>query len=39
MPEVVIVTGGAGAIGSAICRSLARDGINIVVAQNANNPG
>ncbi len=32
MSRVVIVTGGAGGIGSAICRSLAQDGLKIVVA-------
>lgn len=32
MPRVVIVTGGAGGIGSEICRGLAQDGLNVVVA-------
>ena len=32
MAQVVIVTGGAGGIGSAICRSLAQDGLKVVVA-------
>jgi 3-oxoacyl-[acyl-carrier protein] reductase len=30
-PQVAIVTGGAGGIGQAICRRLARDGFNVVV--------
>ncbi len=32
MARVVIVTGGAGGIGSEICRGLARDGLKVVVA-------
>ncbi|MCZ6626071.1 MAG: SDR family NAD(P)-dependent oxidoreductase, partial [Deltaproteobacteria bacterium] len=32
MSKVVIVTGGAGGIGSAICRGLANDGHTVVVA-------
>ena len=32
MSRVVIVTGGAGGIGSAICRGLAQDGLKVVVA-------
>jgi len=32
MSRVVIVTGGAGGIGSEICRGLARDGLKVVVA-------
>jgi NAD(P)-dependent dehydrogenase (short-subunit alcohol dehydrogenase family) len=32
MSGVVIVTGGAGGIGSAICRSLAQDGLKVIVA-------
>jgi len=39
MAQVVIVTGGAGGIGSAICRSLAQDGIKIVVADFAEDTG
>jgi NAD(P)-dependent dehydrogenase (short-subunit alcohol dehydrogenase family) len=35
MNEVIIVTGGAGGIGSEICRSLAADGLKIVVADYA----
>ncbi len=32
MSQVVVVTGGAGGIGSAVCRGLARDGHRVVVA-------
>lgn len=32
MGQVVIVTGGAGGIGSAICRALAADGLQVVIA-------
>ena len=32
MSQVVVVTGGAGGIGSAICRALGEDGHNVVVA-------
>ena len=32
MPQVVIVTGGAGGIGAPICRALAQDGMKVVVA-------
>ena len=32
MRKIVIVTGGAGGIGSAICRGLAQDGLKVVVA-------
>ena len=32
MARVVIVTGGAGGIGSEICRGLARDGLKVIVA-------
>ncbi|MEK6613951.1 MAG: SDR family NAD(P)-dependent oxidoreductase, partial [Candidatus Binatota bacterium] len=32
MSQVIIVTGGAGGIGSTICRGLARDGHRVVVA-------
>ena len=39
MSSVAIVTGGAGGIGSAICRSLAQDGIKIVVADFAEDAG
>lgn len=35
MAQVVIVTGGAGGIGSEICRALASDGMSIVVADFA----
>jgi len=35
MAQVVIVTGGAGGIGSAICRSLAGEGMKIVVSDFA----
>ncbi len=31
-PRVAFVTGGAGGIGSAICRALAADGTRVVVA-------
>jgi 3-oxoacyl-[acyl-carrier protein] reductase len=39
MPQVVIVTGGAGGIGAPICRALAQDGIKVVVADFAEAPG
>jgi len=32
MSQVVVVTGGAGGIGSAVCRGLAKDGYSVVVA-------
>ena len=32
MAQVVIVTGGAGGIGSAVCRALAKDGLNVAIA-------
>ena len=32
MAQVVIVTGGAGGIGSAVCRALAQDGLNVAIA-------
>ncbi|MFQ5850384.1 MAG: SDR family NAD(P)-dependent oxidoreductase [Candidatus Binatia bacterium] len=32
MAQVVVVTGGAGGIGSVICRELARDGLHVVIA-------
>ena len=32
MSQVVVVTGGAGGIGSAVCRALGEDGHNVVVA-------
>ena len=32
MSQVIVVTGGAGGIGSAICRGLAHDGHQVVVA-------
>ncbi len=35
MNQVIIVTGGAGGIGSEICRSLAADGLKVVVADYA----
>jgi 3-oxoacyl-[acyl-carrier protein] reductase len=35
MNEVIIVTGGAGGIGSEICRALAADGLKVVVADYA----
>jgi 3-oxoacyl-[acyl-carrier protein] reductase len=35
MDKVIIVTGGAGGIGSEICRGLAADGLNVVVADYA----
>lgn len=35
MSKVIIVTGGAGGIGSEICRSLAADGLRVVVADYA----
>ncbi|MBF8255034.1 MAG: SDR family oxidoreductase, partial [Deltaproteobacteria bacterium] len=35
MENVIIVTGGAGGIGSAICRGLAADGLKVVVADYA----
>lgn len=39
MPQVVIVTGGAGGIGAPICRALAQDGMNVVVADFAEPAG
>ena len=39
MSQVVIVAGGAGGIGSAICRALARDGLKVVVADFADQAG
>ena len=32
MAQAVIVTGGAGGIGSAVCRALAQDGLNVAIA-------
>ena len=32
MSQVVVVTGGAGGIGSAVCRALGEDGHSVVVA-------
>jgi len=32
MAQVVIVTGGAGGIGSAVCKALAQDGLNVAIA-------
>src|SRR3989338_7016908 len=32
MSQVIVVTGGAGGIGSAICRGLAHDGHKVVIA-------
>lgn len=39
MPQVAIITGGAGGIGAPICRALAADGIKIVVADVAPDAG
>ena len=39
MSQVVIVTGGAGGIGSPICRGLAQDGLKVVVADFADQAG
>ncbi len=39
MAQVVIVTGGAGGIGSAICKSLAWDGLKVVIADFAKEAG
>lgn len=39
MAQVVIVTGGAGGIGSAICRALAQDGMKVLVADFAEAAG
>jgi 3-oxoacyl-[acyl-carrier protein] reductase len=39
MSEVAIVTGGAGGIGAPVCRSLAADGMKVVVADFAEAPG
>ncbi len=39
MTQVVVVTGGAGGIGAPICRSLARDGLKVVVADFADEAG
>ena len=39
MAQVVIVTGGAGGIGAAICRGLAHDGMKVVVADFAEEAG
>jgi len=39
MSQIVIVTGGAGGIGSPICRALAKDGMKIVVADFAEPAG
>ena len=35
MDKVIIVTGGAGGIGSDICRGLASDGLKVVIADYA----
>ena len=35
MNEVIIVTGGAGGIGSDICRGLAADGLKVIIADYA----
>ena len=32
MSQVIVITGGAGGIGSAVCRALAQDGHKVVVA-------
>jgi NAD(P)-dependent dehydrogenase (short-subunit alcohol dehydrogenase family) len=39
MSKVAIVTGGAGGIGAPICRALAQDGMNVVVADFAEPAG
>src|SRR5713226_1445275 len=42
MPQVVqvaIVTGGAGGIGAPLCRALAQDGLQVVVADFADQAG
>jgi NAD(P)-dependent dehydrogenase (short-subunit alcohol dehydrogenase family) len=39
MPQVAIVTGGAGGIGAPICRALAADGFQVVVADFAEAAG
>lgn len=39
MAQVVIVTGGAGGIGSAICRALAEDGMSVVIADFVEEAG
>jgi NAD(P)-dependent dehydrogenase (short-subunit alcohol dehydrogenase family) len=35
MNEVIIVTGGAGGIGSDLCRGLASDGLKVIIADYA----
>lgn len=39
MSKTIVVTGGAGGIGSDICRGLATDGVNVVVADFAKEAG
>ncbi len=39
MAQVVIVTGGAGGIGSAICRALAQDGLKVIIADFVEEAG
>ena len=34
--KTALITGGAGAIGSAVCRCLARDGVRVAVGYRAN---
>ena len=37
MDKVIIVTGGAGGIGSELCRALASDGLKVVIGDYALN--
>ncbi|MGH7772333.1 MAG: SDR family NAD(P)-dependent oxidoreductase [Candidatus Binatia bacterium] len=39
MAQVAIVTGGAGGIGSAICRALAQDGLKVIIADFVEEAG
>ena len=39
MSKTIIVTGGAGGIGSDICRGMGADGLNVVVADYAKDAG